>query len=270
MKRMLLSAAALTLIAAPVLAHDFWIQPAQFELDEPGIVPLSMFVGHGQARDRWGVSPAHIVEFKTNGPEGFIDRRRELRMNSKSYDARVMLDKPGAYVFGLQSSSADSSLPAVRFNDYVATEGLTPIADFRKRHRQDRADGRETYSRRAKAIVQVGAVDAASIKRVTTPLGLELEIVPERHPQTLATGDSMPVRILYKGRPLAGALVKLTYLANDAKPVATRRTGRDGRTSFKLTQAGNWQMNVIWAEVLRDKSKADFDTTFSSLSFASD
>lgn len=266
--RKFLTAAALTLIAAPALAHDFWIQPDRFIYDKPAVVPLSMYVGHGQARDRWGVSVDHIVLFKTLGPDGYLDRRPELRMNGNGYDARVSLAKPGAYVFGLQSSYAESSLPAVRFNDYVKTEGITPIAVYRTRNRQDRTDGREMYSRRAKAIVQVGAVDAESIKRVTRAVGLRLEIVPERHPQSLGAGKTLPVRVLFKGKPLAGALVKLTNLANDAKPVATSRTGRDGRASFRISQPGNWQMNVIWAETLGDKAKADFDTTFSSLSFA--
>lgn len=268
--RKFMTAAALAMIAVPALAHDFWIQPDRFVYDVPAIVPISMFVGHGQARDRWGVSVDHIVLFNTFGPDGFVDRRPELRMNSKTYDARVTLAKSGGYVFGLQSNYAESSLPAVRFNDYVKSEGVTPILAYRTRNRQERADGREMYSRRAKAIVQVGPVDANSITRVTTPMGFLLEIVPERHPQSLGSGNTLPVKVLFKGKPLAGALVKLTNLANDAKPVATRRTDRHGRTSFKISQPGNWQMNVVWAETLGDKAKADFKTTFSSLSFATE
>lgn len=260
----------LALIAAPALGHDFWLQPARFVVDAPSMVPVSMFVGHGQARDRWGVSADHIKQFKTRGPDGLVDRMRDLRMGGKTYDARVLLAQPGSYVFGLQSASAASSLPAVRFNDYVKVEGITPIAEYRRRKGQERSDGRETYSRRAKAIVQVGAVDAASISRVTKPLGLRLEIIPERHPLTLDAGDKLPVKVLFKGRPLPGALVKLTDLAADDKPVATQRTSANGKAVFSIPRAGNWQMNVIWAEPLSNKSKADFDTTFSSLSFATD
>ncbi len=266
--RKLLTAAALTLVAVPALAHDFWIQPDRFVYDAPAIVPVSMFVGHGQARDRWGVSVDHIILFNTSGPDGFVNRQRELRMNGNGYDARVSLSKPGAYVIGLQSTYANSNLPAVRFNDYIKTEGVTPILAYRTRNKQERADGREKYSRRAKAIVQVGAVDADSVKRVTSPMGFHLEIVPGRHPQLLGARNTLPVQVLFKGRPLAGALVKLTNLANDEKPVATHRTDRNGRASFRFTQPGNWQMNVVWAETLGDKAEADFDTTFSSLSFA--
>lgn len=262
--------AALTLIAAPVFAHDFWIQPARFAIEEPGTVPVSLFVGHGQDRARWGVQSDHVTMFKTRGPDGLIDRRALLRLGSSDFDARIPLARTGAYIFGMQSKFSDSSLPAVRFNDYVKVEGITPIADYRARNGLERTDGSEIYSRRAKAIVQVGPVDAASVKRVTKPVNLRLEIVPGRHPMQLGSGRTLPVTVMYRGQPLAGALVKLTDLASDAEPVTAQRTGRGGKTVFKIPQSGNWQMNVVWATPLRDSDRADFRTTFSSLSFASE
>ncbi len=260
---------ALALLAGPAVAHDFWIQPARFVMAEPGTMPISLFVGHGKDRSRWNVPSDYVMMFKTRGPDGLIDRRPLLQLDSSEFDARIPLEKPGAYVFGLQSKASQSSLPAVRFNDYVAVEGITPIAEYRKRNGLERAEGRESYSRRAKAIVQVGPIDAASIERVTRPVNLHLEIVPARHPQALGSGRTLPVKVLFRGRPLAGALVKLTDLANDAEPVANQRTGRGGETTFKISRAGDWQLNVVWAEPLRGNPLADYRTTFSSLSFAS-
>lgn len=262
--------AALALIAAPVLAHDFWIQPARFAMEEPGTVPVSLFVGHGQDRSRWGVRADHVTMFKTRGPDGLIDRRALLRLGGPGFDARIPLARTGTYIIGLQSKFSNSSLPAVRFNDYVEVEGITPIADYRKRNGLERTDGREIYSRRAKAIIQVGPVDAASALRVTKPVNLLLEIVPGRHPQKLGNDRTLPVTVMFRGRPLVGALVKLTDLNNDAEPVTKQRTGRGGETVFKIPRAGDWQLNVVWSEPLRGNDQADFQTTFSSLSFASE
>lgn len=257
----------IALAAAPAIAHDFWIQPRQFNLPSPGSVPLSMLVGHGQARDRWGVSADRVVLFRTIGPDGTLDRKPGLRLGSPGFDALVPLARPGSYVFLLQSISASSQLPFLRFNDYAKVEGITPILAERKRRGLERTDGRELYSRRAKAIVQVGPVDAASIARVTRPANLLLEIVPGRHPAALGARRLMPVQVLFGGRPLPGALVKITNLDADAEPVAMQRTAADGRTSFNIPRAGKWQMNVVWSVPLRGNRDADFRTTFSSLTF---
>jgi uncharacterized GH25 family protein len=255
------------LVAAPALAHDFWLQPLQFSHPEPGPVPLHIYVGHGAARDRWGLPVDRVVLFRSIGPDGLIDRKPMLTLGAPGVDAVVPLAKPGTYILAFQSSPSTSDLPFLRFNDYVTQEGLTPIAANREKTGTQRTNGRELYSRRAKAIVQIGALDAAGIARVTKPIGLSLEIVPERHPSSLKPGEPLPVRIFFRGKPLAGALVKLTNLNADDKPVSTGRTDRVGRARFMLPSRGQWQFNVIWSEVLPRHATADYVTTFSSLTF---
>jgi hypothetical protein len=253
--------------AAPILAHDFWLQPSRFILAAPGAIPMSIYVGHGATRERWGVNADRVIQFRSSGPEGWVDRKGSLALGGRRFDAVVPLPSSGSYVFAFQSRSAVSNLPFLRFNDYVTSEGITPIATNRERARTQRSNGRELYSRRAKAIVQVGPVDMAGIARVTTPVDLSLEIVPERHPLLVKSGEKLPVRVLFKRRPLAGALVKLTNLNADAAVIATMRTDKAGRAWFIVPQKGSWQFNVVWADVVSGNPKADYLTTFSSLTF---
>ena len=56
--------------------------------------------------------------------------------------------------------------------------------------------------------MQVGAPGAAEAY-VTRPVGLPLEIVPEKSPYDLAPNERLPVQVLYEGHPLAGATVTL-------------------------------------------------------------
>ena len=223
---------------------------------------------HGAARERWGLDASRVVQFKSIGPDGAVDRKPQLTLGAPNADALVVLPRPGGYLFAFQSSPSRSALPFVRFNDYVAEEGLTSIALDRKRRNAERAEGRELYSRRAKTIVQVGPLDTASAVRVTRVVGLELEIVPGVHPQAVPVRQPMPLRIFWKGRPLAGALVKLTDLDADAKPVAVLRSNSDGHANVVLPRKGNWQVNVIWSEPLPPGAGAEYRTVFSSLSFA--
>lgn len=260
-------AGVLAILAAPVAAHDFWIQAHPFVTPTPNRVLLTIQVGHAQFRDRWGVDASHVVSFHTVGPDGDVDRRPNLALGSPGYDAIIALDKPGSYIMAMQTTQSASQLPYLRFNDYVTFEGIAPIIEQRKRLHQDHADGRELYSRRAKTLLQVGLVDAASIARVTRPLNMTLEIVPEKHPMALGNDRVLPLHVLFNGRPLGGALVKLTNLDADADPVEKELTGRDGRTAMHIPKPGKWQLNVIWSVPIHNDPRADFATTFASLAF---
>jgi hypothetical protein len=101
----------------------------------------------------------------------------------------------------------------------------------------------------------------------TRRIGFDLEIVPERHPYALGSSRTMPVRVYYQGKPLPGALVKLTNLDADARPVASKRTDGNGRSSFNIPAKGKWLLNVVWTKPISGNPKADFDTTFSSFTF---
>jgi uncharacterized GH25 family protein len=113
-------------------------------------------------------------------------------------------------------------------------------------------------------LIQVG--DGGAQEAVTRPVGLALEIVPEVSPYALPRSTMLPVRVLYEGRPLAGALVKLTDLADDAEPLEQHRTDSEGRAGFAMPSGGAWMMDVVWTKPLIDEG-VDFETVFSSLSF---
>lgn len=65
------------------------------------------------------------------------------------------------------------------------------------------------------------------------PLGEVMEIVPLRNPLTLKAGDSLPVQVLYHGRPLAGL-----SLSTGSHGPAAAVTDSQGRASITLPQAG--------------------------------
>ena len=115
--------------------------------------------------------------------------------------------------------------------------------------------------------VRALAVAPESTTQVTQPVGMALEIVPEVDPYGAAHVLDLPVRVLFEGRPLSGALVKLTNLDHDAEPAETHTTDEDGRSSFAMPNSGKWLLNVIWSKSRPATQETDFETYFSSLSF---
>lgn len=255
---------------SPLAAHDFWIEPATYQLIPDTPTPMTLQVGHGPSRQRTPIPIRRIVRFAAIAPGGTsIDLRKDLHIGDASEDGRLRFASAGTYLLVLATDNrAQSHLPAIRFNDYLEAEGLTPALEQRRRTQRMDTDGAEIYSRQAKSIVQVGAADARAQTHVTQPLGLPLEIVPELDPYALPRGSALPVRVIYRGAPLAGALVKLTNLEHDDVPFEMHRTGNDGRASFAMPAQGRWLLNVIWTRPIEDPLEtADFETIFSSLSF---
>lgn len=255
----------LLLAATPALAHDFWIQPERFQTAPAKPVSATFLVGHGEARERWGNNHRIILlgDFYNGRRQ---DRRGQLRSSGPA-DLITSFKEPGLHVLGLQTNYAFSELPAIRFNDYAKEEGLVTVLAARRREGKSNKAGRERYSRRAKALIQVGRSTPANQFYATRPIGLKLEIVPERNPYSLPASRQLPVHVLYNGRRLPNATVKLTSLESDERPVAVAITDRAGRAAFRVPPTGNWLLNVVWSEQVKGDRRVDFDTTFSSLTF---
>jgi uncharacterized GH25 family protein len=256
------------LCALSAAAHDFWVQPSEYWPMPQAVTSMTLQVGHGSSRQRSPIPLHRITRFEAISPTGsVIDLRENLRVGGDAQDAEFQFQHSGAYVLVLETDDdAHSRLPAGPFNEYLKAEGLTPALEQRHRtHRMDE-DGIESYGRRAKSLVQVGSL-AGSQAQFTKPLGLRLEIVPEVSPYAEPRAVTFPVRVIYEGRPLADALIKLTNLEHDAKPVETQVTNDSGRATFNMPVSGSWLLSVVWTKPRADSQDAEFETTFSSLSF---
>lgn len=263
-------AIALLSITSAAAAHDFWLQPRSFRTAPNAMLPVNVLIGHGADRQRWGGEASRVLLLKSFGPAGSVDHRPRFRPAGGAVDLAPAFGSPGLHILAMRTDHAVSVLPPQRFNDYLREEGLTPILAARQRRGEGKTPGREIYSRRAKALIVVGAATSRPDPLAIRAIGLDLEIVPERDPYALGSSRILPIHVLHRGRRLPGALVKLTDLARDERPVAVVRTDRAGRAIFRVPARGAWLLNVVWSEPVTKDPRADFDTIFSSLTFGYD
>jgi hypothetical protein len=239
--RFLLGKLSLLLVATSATAHDFWLQPQSFQT-KPGVaLPITALIGHGDARGRWEADAKRVLMLKSIGPSGTVDLRRAFTQRGIGPHFAANFPKAGVYTLVMQTNNVSSELPSKRFNDYARDEGLTPILQNRKRIGTADTVGREFYSRRAKALIRVGANTGRADPRATKAVGLTLV--------------------------LPGATVKLTNLNSDEKPVAIVKTNSSGRATFRIPESGVWLLNVVWTKPIKGRPSADYDTIFSSLTF---
>lgn len=102
---------------------------------------------------------------------------------------------------------------------------------------------RGTSTKHPKTFVRVG--DAKSDGSWKEPVGLFLEIVPDKDPTVLRAGDDFPVRVLRDGAPFAG--FPLNAVTAGDKEVESQKTDANGRATFKLNKAGRWLLKGVEA-----------------------
>jgi uncharacterized GH25 family protein len=270
MRRALIVALMIQVVPGVAFAHDFWLEPEDFVVEAPGRLEVKAQVGHGADVGEWPADPARIIALRLVSDTGITDIQSELANRRSPGRFSFSLPEAGVHVLALESTGAVSVLTADAFNAYIEEEGLTPIADHRAAEGLMEADGREVYSRRAKAIIVSSSLDAGECDtKVLTPIGMTLEIVPLVLPACLKPGASLPVEVRYRGEPLTGATLHFVKLGEEeVGDTGQWVTGVQGRASIPYPGAGTWMLQSVWSSPLTGDPRGDYDTVFSSLSFS--
>jgi uncharacterized GH25 family protein len=250
-------------LAAPLLAHDFWIEPTTFRPEVGSLVGLSLRVGEGFRGDPVPRRNEKIVKFVTVSPAGAETSVDGVPGRDPAGTTRVAA--PGYVVVGYRSSPSSIELPAEKFESYLKEEGLEKVSEARARRGDSQKPSKEIYSRCAKALLDAGAGGTAGFDRA---LGFRLELVPEKSPKKLSPsgGGSVPVRLLYEGKPLAGALA-VAINRDDPEKRLSARTDQSGRAAFALPRGGVWLVKAVHMVPAPASSGADWESLWASLTF---
>ncbi|WP_435546944.1 DUF4198 domain-containing protein [Desulfobacterium sp. N47] len=88
------------------------------------------------------------------------------------------------------------------------------------------------------------------------PLGLRLEIVPQKNPFAIKVGETLPIKALFEGKPLQGATIKAgcTY---ERKLKEYQATDKDGIANIVIEKSGNQIIATSYKTPLKDDPDAD-------------
>lgn len=243
---------------APLSAHDMWIEPTAFESGGE-IIGLRLRVGQDLIGDPLVHDPALIKDFIVDDANG---RRPVVGRPGTDPAGLVRLASRGVAVVAYTSRPSRVEMAGEKFDRYLQEEGLDAVAAARART-ASRGPVRERFSRCAKSLLSFGGGDPLS---GTRPLGLALELIAERNPYALMSGADLPVRLLYQGHPLRGALVVALNQTNPAERLSAR-SDKDGRVQFRLPRAGMWLVKAVHAVPAAPGTDADWESVWASLTF---
>jgi uncharacterized GH25 family protein len=266
-------AAALTLAAVPAWSHEYWLSPNTYRAVPGRAVALRARTGEGFVGEAKRYELSRTVHLTARAARDF-----DLGVVAERGDSLWAWFAPvdrGGVLMAYESTFQPITVDSVKFERYLVDDGLDEPRAARQA-RGETGPGRERYRRCAKTWV-AGDDAAAAATRVTRPVGMPFEIVPLAVP-----GDQpvLRVRVLFEGRPIAGALVHAWRqpLGDDAAltPAAARdtmkvasgtRTDADGIAEVPVADAGEWLIGAVHMEPSRDPV-AEWESSWASLTFA--
>lgn len=242
---------ALIGIAWTAGAHTLFLKPGSFFIPpgEEADVPLVNGTFHENENK---VTVRRMTGGMIINPDGKIVTIDDTAWSIDEEDFTFLttsFDSPGNYVVGVGTKPMQVRLSADEFNFYLRYEGLTD--DMQQRNSSGEKDiaAAEKYSKYSKAILQVGDVQTGNFSKL---IGHPIEIVPLRNPYEMSVGDSLSVKILKDGDPLAEELV---YASNDSHremspegfldELVAVRTDSRGLAQIPIETAGRWYIRTI-------------------------
>lgn len=249
------------LSAGPIFAHDLYLVPSAFRLDRESTVEVVLrngpfpgsLVGPALARLR----DANVLSVDGTNPI------TQLALGKTTTKGRARIPHQGNVILAVRTVPNTIEMEPVHFAEHLQAEGHDEALAWRKAHHQEKKPGRERYSKFAKALLLSGAPSDFYRHRV----GFVIEIIPEANPYQLKPGDSLPVQVLYQGRPAAGVLVDTgCHWQGRTTAKAAGRTDADGRVLAPIASRGLWMLQAVLME-RREEATADWESYWSSLTF---
>lgn len=256
--------ALLLLLARPAAAHDFWLEPESFRPRVGSQVPVRIYVGE------------HFKGNSSPYPERFeryvyISQGKEQTVPGVLGDdpaGSVPVTAPGVIIIGYRGPRNAVSFDTVEeFERYLVKEGMERVIPLNRQRRKTK-NINEVYSRCAKSLIAAGDLPAAARGHPGDKvLGFRLELIAEANPYAHSRTATIPVRLLFDGKPLAGALIKAFTKAEPQRKLSAR-TDAQGRATFTLPGSGVWLFTSVHMITPPAEIKADWESLWASLSFA--
>ena len=258
MKRIAAVIVAVAAHATLAHAHDFWIEPSTFRPAVGQLVSTTLRVGQEFVGDpiprsaelidtftvREGAKEKDVVGFENRDPAGY-----------------VRVEQPGLSIIGYRSKPYPLELDAAKFEEFLKNEGLERISVIRAQRHETAKPDRERFYRFAKSVLNANGNGSGA--RFDQPFGYRFEIIPETNP---CAATPLRVRLLFEGKPLAGALVTALH-RDDATARLRVRSDKDGRVTLNLPKNGVWLIKSVQLVPAPAGTNADWESLWASLTF---
>jgi uncharacterized GH25 family protein len=270
-RAVLLGALTLLVAQAPLAAaHEFWLAPTEYVARPGDTVRVLAFSGMGFQGEPRRYARERVVRFVATDVEQTDLTGRGA--DSDSIFASLVARDAGGVMIAYESNAASIALPNAEFDRYVEDDGLEVPRVLRLKSAVGDSPQRERYARCAKTWVS-----GRSWRRACAVTDLTLELVPLANP---AQKKPLSFRVLFRGRPLAGGLVRAWRQPLDPGVPVRRRAVRDsvgavtqarsdahGLVRLPITAEGEWLISCVHMVQSDNLAQSDWQSWWASLTF---
>ncbi|MBT1689604.1 DUF4198 domain-containing protein [Dawidia soli] len=245
MRKRFLMLTVLLAATCAVEAATWWILPSNYFFEVGETAKIGFVQGEEFKAEPWPLTQSQVVRLEHyRAGLGVKDLRASIQNDDRERLA-IKFDRAGTQLLALQSAPQFKAWDAAEFNAFLEENGLETILAKRKESRTSDKPAGERQVVYTKLLIQVGDTPDDVYKKA---VGFPLEIIPERNPYSLRTGDVMRFKILKDGKPLFGARVKVWNRKDNRTTLQNIYTEKDGTMETRLSSAGPWMVSVVQTE----------------------
>ena len=243
-------------------AHEFWLQPKKYRYQVGEQMSVDFMVGESFTGEFWDLKRHKVEKLEMHSLAGKKDLVKDVK-SAAGNNLTYKFSQAGTHLLVMQSDAAYIELEAAKFYDYLKEDGLDYILEERRNSNEVEKPSKENYTRFAKLLVQAGGKTDDTFKK---KIGLPLEIIPDKNPYSLASGDYLQCQVLFEGKPSPHALVKVWSHVGNKVFLQNIYTEDDGMIKFPISSKGPWMVSSVHM-IHSEKDKSIYHSLWASLVF---
>ncbi|MEW5918391.1 MAG: DUF4198 domain-containing protein, partial [Gemmatimonadota bacterium] len=258
-----------------LFAHDFWIVPNAFVVAAGGTIEIRGQTGTRFPQSVSAVAPERVADARIIGASG-EEKINDLSVKDSSLILRHKPTSPGQRIIAVALVARASRTTPANLKRYIALEGNAELAErYEREGAYPKMDSlTQRAAKYAKTLVEIGSRGPRAFARAA---GHALEFVPVNDPSALHVGDSLAVRLIFRGQPVAGAHLHAGAApqtppnasdgnAQQEKDLAVV-TGSDGVARIPLARGGLWNVRTLHAAPAAGAGNSEWEVAFATLVF---
>ena len=265
--RPIILAGAICLHASFVLAHEFWIEPTEFQAknDAPVVANLmngQLFSGSKQTFFATSNTRLDVVMGGKVAPiVGRMGDRPAIQLPAPMQDGLMILAHEAA-------PSTLSYREWAKFIKFVEHKDFGHAVPTHEARGWAKENFKETYTRHSKSLIAVGHGEGADRE-----LGLATEFVALENPYLPEFDGTMDVALTYNGAPRKDAQIEVYARdADDTVTVTLTRTDDQGRAEIPLQAGFEYMLDAVVLRPVEGATTVEagpvWETLWASMTFA--
>ena len=263
--RILLLLLGYSLTFAPLVsAHEYYLLPQDFTPEVGHAVGVEHRLGqkfNGNQMPwvtQWNIRSEFRQDESSKHVNGIEGDRPALKLTPEKMQIATVIHQSNVDFLTFKTWE--------KFVNYTNKEGLAFAQQASNDGKKPKIYLKEAYARYAKTLI----TPKGSTEGVDKPTGLKIELIALKNPMSLSATQTMPIQLLFDGKPLQGANLKV-FVGIDTEIAHRIITDANGKAEIPAEGVGPYLLNAIHMTEPQSKEaiaeKAHWESFWASLTF---